>query len=58
MYDEWNEFIGILANAISKHIDEMELDALPDPEPIEDTKMVDTKNKKQTRYQTDKSAVL
>ena len=34
MYDEWDEFIGILANAISKYIDEMELDTLPDPEPI------------------------
>jgi len=40
MYDEWDEFIGILANAISKYIDEMELDTLPDPEPINETSSV------------------
>ena len=38
--DEWDEFIGILANAISKYIDEMELDTLPDPEPINETSSV------------------
>lgn len=40
MYDEWDEFIGILANAISKYIDEMELDTLPDSEPISETSSV------------------
>ena len=40
MYDEWDEFIGILANAISKYIDEMELNTLPDPEPISETSSV------------------
>jgi hypothetical protein len=40
MYDKWDEFIGILANAISKYIDEMELDTLPDPEPINETSSV------------------
>ena len=40
MYDEWDEFIGILENAISKYIDEMELDTLPDPEPINETSSV------------------